>query len=157
MKLMRRARTIKVQLSRFMESKSNILVVDDNPDKLGLIEAALSLAGYHVTTATDGDEALAAIESYQPDLVITDVMMPRMNGYELAQRIRANPSRSLFPSSCRLPPAAALKTCAGHRKSALWATSPIRPISICCWRGPEHCSSSRRTSTFVKKLLLRTI
>ena len=52
-----------------MESKSNILVVDDNPDKLSLIEAALSLAGYHVTTATDGDEALAAIESYQPDLV----------------------------------------------------------------------------------------
>jgi CheY-like chemotaxis protein len=44
-----------------MDSKSNILVVDDNPDKLRLIEAALSLAGYSVTTATDGDEALAAI------------------------------------------------------------------------------------------------
>src|SRR5918993_2799449 len=80
-----------------MESKSNILVVDDNPDKLGLIEAALSLAGYNVTTATDGDEALAAIESYQPDLIITDVMMPRMNGYELAQRIRANPVTKFIP------------------------------------------------------------
>src|SRR5918996_105758 len=80
-----------------MESKSNILVVDDNPDKLGLIEAALSLAGYNVTTATDGDEALTAIESYQPDLVITDVMMPRMNGYELAQRIRANPLTKFIP------------------------------------------------------------
>ena len=80
-----------------MESKSNILVVDDNPDKLGLIEAALILAGYNVTTATDGDEALAAIESYQPDLVITDVMMPRMNGYELAQRIRANPLTKFIP------------------------------------------------------------
>src|SRR4026207_1821636 len=80
-----------------MESKSNILVVDDNPDKLSLIEAALSLAGYHVTTATDGEEALAAIESYQPDLVITDVMMPRMNGYELAQRIRANPLTKFIP------------------------------------------------------------
>ena len=80
-----------------MESKSNILVVDDNPDKLSLIEAALSLAGYNVTKATDGDEALAAIESYQPDLVITDVMMPRMNGYELAQRIRANPITKFIP------------------------------------------------------------
>jgi len=80
-----------------MESKFNILVVDDNPDKLGLIEAALSLAGYNVTTATDGVEALAAIESYQPDLVITDVMMPRMNGYELAQRIRANPLTKFIP------------------------------------------------------------
>jgi diguanylate cyclase (GGDEF)-like protein len=64
---------------------------------LSLIEAALSLAGYNVTTATDGDEALAAIESYQPDLVITDVMMPRMNGYELAQRIRANPVTKFIP------------------------------------------------------------
>ena len=80
-----------------MDPKFNILVVDDNPDKLGLIEAALSLAGYRVTVATDGDEALAAIESYQPDLIITDVMMPRMNGYELAQRIRANPLTKFIP------------------------------------------------------------
>jgi len=80
-----------------MESKSNILVVDDNPDKLELIKAALNLAGYNVTTATDGDDALTAIESYQPDLVITDVMMPRMNGYELAQRIRANPVTKFIP------------------------------------------------------------
>ena len=80
-----------------MEPKSTILIVDDNPDKLGLLEAAFSLAGYNVTTATDGDEALAAIESYQPDLVITDVMMPRMNGYELAQRIRANPVTKFIP------------------------------------------------------------
>lgn len=80
-----------------MEAKSNILIVDDNPDKLGLLEAAFSLAGYNVTTATDGDEALAAIESYQPDLVITDVMMPRMNGYELAQRIRSNPVTKFIP------------------------------------------------------------
>jgi diguanylate cyclase (GGDEF)-like protein len=80
-----------------MEPKANILVVDDNPDKLSLLEAALCLAGYRVTTATDGVEALAAIESYQPDLVITDVMMPRMNGYELAQRIRANPITKFIP------------------------------------------------------------
>ncbi|HEU4432375.1 MAG TPA: diguanylate cyclase [Pyrinomonadaceae bacterium] len=80
-----------------MEPKSTILIVDDNPDKLGLLEAAFTLAGYNVTTATDGDEALAAIESYQPDLVITDVMMPRMNGYELAQRIRSNPLTKFIP------------------------------------------------------------
>src|ERR1043166_7783497 len=86
-----------------MQSKSNILVVDDNPDKLQLIEAALSLAGYHVTTATDGVEALAAIESYQPDLVITDVMMPRMNGYELDQRI------TVFPVTAELRPQTVLR------------------------------------------------
>ena len=94
-----------------MESKSNILVVDDNPDKLNLIKAALALAGYNVTTATDGDEALMAIESYQPDLVITDVMMPRMNGYELAQRIRANPVTKFIP--------VIMQTAAGRRTEDL--------------------------------------
>jgi len=94
-----------------MESKSNILVVDDNPDKLNLIKAALNLAGYNVTTATDGDEALTAIESYQPDLVITDVMMPRMNGYELAQRIRANPVTKFIP--------VIMQTAAGRRTEDL--------------------------------------
>jgi len=94
-----------------MQSKSNILVVDDNPDKLQLIQAALSLAGYQVTTASDGVEALAAIESYQPDLVITDVMMPRMNGYELAQRIRANPVTKFIP--------VIMQTAAGRRAEDL--------------------------------------
>src|ERR687883_895435 len=100
-----------------MESKSNILVVDDNPDKLSLIEAALSLAGYRVTTATDGDEALAAIESYQPDLVITDVMMPRINGYELAQRIRANPVTKFIP--------VIMQTAAGRRSEDLRRASEV--------------------------------
>lgn len=80
-----------------METRSNILVVDDNPDKLQLLEAALRMAGYHVNTATDGEEALAAVASFQPDLIITDVMMPRMNGYELAERIRSNPLTRFIP------------------------------------------------------------
>ena len=100
-----------------MHSKSNILVVDDNPDKLQLIEAALSLAGYQVTTATDGVEALAAIESYQPDLVITDVMMPNMNGYELAQRIRANPVTKFIP--------VIMQTAAGRRAEDLRRASEV--------------------------------
>ncbi len=94
-----------------MDSKSYILVVDDNPDKLNLIKAALNLAGYNVTTATDGEEAITAIESYQPDLVITDVMMPRMNGYELAQRIRANPVTKFIP--------VIMQTAAGRRSEDL--------------------------------------
>jgi diguanylate cyclase (GGDEF)-like protein len=100
-----------------MESKSNILVVDDNPDKLTLIEAALRLAGYNVTTAVDGEEALSALESYQPDLVITDVMMPRLNGYELAQRIRANPATKFIP--------VIMQTAAGHRADEVRRASEV--------------------------------
>lgn len=100
-----------------MEHKSNILVVDDNPDKLSLLETALSLAGYQVHTAKDGDEALAFIESYQPDLVITDVMMPRMNGYELAERIRANPQTRFIP--------VIMQTAAGRRVEDLRRASEV--------------------------------
>ena len=94
-----------------MEPRSNILVVDDNPDKLSLLEMTLRMAGYDVRTASDGEEALSAIESYPPDLVITDVMMPKMNGYELAERIRANPQTKFIPLI--------LQTAAGHNAEDL--------------------------------------
>ena len=77
--------------------KSNILVVDDEPDKLQLLTYALEMAGYTVHTATDGVEGLAFIDSHQPDLIITDVMMPNMDGYEMARRVRANPQTRFIP------------------------------------------------------------
>ncbi len=80
-----------------MVGKSHVLVVDDNPDKLSLLEAALSMAGYEVSTARDGEEGLAAVASFPPDLVIADIMMPRMDGYELARRIRDNPQTRFIP------------------------------------------------------------
>lgn len=80
-----------------MTAKFNVLVVDDEPDKLHLLEVALRVAGYEVRTARDGEEALAAVHSFQPDLVISDVMMPRMDGYELARKMRQNPQTRFIP------------------------------------------------------------
>lgn len=80
-----------------MIGKPNVLVVDDDPDKLSLLEAALTMAGYEVRTARDGAEGLAAIASFEPDLVVSDVMMPGMNGYELARKIRENPQTKFIP------------------------------------------------------------
>ncbi len=80
-----------------MVGKFSVLVVDDDPDKRMLLTVALQMAGYEVRTANDGEEGLQAVESFQPDLIITDVMMPKMDGYELARRVRANPVTRFLP------------------------------------------------------------
>jgi diguanylate cyclase (GGDEF)-like protein len=80
-----------------MLSKFNVLLVEDDEDKRQLLQVALEMAGYNVQTATDGVEGLLAVESHQPDLIVTDVMMPNMDGYEMVRRIRANPSTRFIP------------------------------------------------------------
>jgi diguanylate cyclase (GGDEF)-like protein len=80
-----------------MVGKFHVLVVDDDADKRLLLKVALQMAGWEVQTADDGEAGLAAVESYQPDLIITDVMMPKMDGYELVRRVRANPSTRFIP------------------------------------------------------------
>jgi diguanylate cyclase (GGDEF)-like protein len=80
-----------------MLSKFNVLLVEDDEDKRQLLKVALEMAGYNVQTATDGVEGLLAVESHQPDLIVTDVMMPNMDGYEMVRRIRANPSTRFIP------------------------------------------------------------
>lgn len=71
--------------------------MDDEPDKRQLLATALQLEGYQVETASDGIEGLEAIESHPPDLVICDVMMPRMDGFEMIRRVRANPETAFIP------------------------------------------------------------
>ncbi len=67
---------------------NTILTVDDEPRFVRLIEANLSAAGYKVLTANDGEAALEVIVSHQPDLILLDVMMPEINGFEVLDRIR---------------------------------------------------------------------
>ncbi len=68
-----------------------ILVVDDDPDIARFVEVNLRSAGYEVAVASDGEEALAKAADIRPDLVLLDVMMPRIDGFEVAQRLRRNP------------------------------------------------------------------
>ncbi len=80
-----------------MTPKLSVLVVDDEPDKRSLLAFALESEGYEVHTAEDGELGLSAVETYQPDLIVTDVMMPRMDGYEMVRRIRSNPQTKFIP------------------------------------------------------------
>ncbi|MFH7028213.1 MAG: response regulator transcription factor [Heteroscytonema crispum UTEX LB 1556] len=74
-----------------------ILVVDDDLGTRLSISDYLELSGYSVITADDGQEALAMVDEYHPDLIVTDIVMPRMNGYELVRRVRQQPAFRLLP------------------------------------------------------------
>jgi DNA-binding response OmpR family regulator len=67
---------------------TRILVVDDEPRYLHLLEANLLTEGYEVFTAVDGEQAIEAFSSNQADLILLDVMLPRMDGFTVCQRIR---------------------------------------------------------------------
>jgi diguanylate cyclase (GGDEF)-like protein len=74
-----------------MDVAETILVVDDDPDIARFVEVNLRSVGYDVSVAGDGEEALVKAEELHPDLVLLDVMMPRVDGFEVAQRLRRNP------------------------------------------------------------------
>jgi len=76
---------------------AQILVVDDDRNLRKIIQTNLELAGYEVTAVPNGADAMRALETTQPDLVVLDVMMPAMDGYEVARRIRARPSITHIP------------------------------------------------------------
>ena len=80
-----------------MNQPSKILVVDDDPRNVRLMESILKASGYPVIRAYDGQEALDKIASERPDLVLLDVMMPRMTGLEVCQKVRTQYETRLLP------------------------------------------------------------
>ncbi len=74
-----------------------VLIVEDVPDILRLLEQTLKFKGYRAVTATNGHEALEAIQRERPMLVITDIMMPKLDGFGLVHRLRLNPETREIP------------------------------------------------------------
>jgi class 3 adenylate cyclase len=74
-----------------------ILIVDDNPTNLDILQARLAPHNYEIVTATDGEEALATAREKQPDLILLDIMMPKMDGIEVCRHLRADPSLPFMP------------------------------------------------------------
>ena len=73
------------------DSKGTILVVDDNPDNVEILRAFLESRGYAVAQAPDGRTALAQMEQVRPELVLLDVMMPGMDGWQVCRTIKNHP------------------------------------------------------------------
>ncbi len=80
-----------------VELQAKILVVDDEVKNVKLLEAQLVPRGYAVVTASNGEEALQQVAAEQPDLVLLDVMMPVMDGFEACQRLKDDPETRLIP------------------------------------------------------------
>ncbi len=80
-----------------MSTPAKILVVDDTPKNVKLLDYLLTGKGYAVVTAASGPEALAQVEAKRPDLVLLDVVMPEMSGYEVCRKIRENPATGFLP------------------------------------------------------------
>jgi two-component system alkaline phosphatase synthesis response regulator PhoP len=72
-------------------SRPKVLIADDNPQNVELLEAYLAGLDCDVTTASNGEETLHAVEQDRPDLVLLDIMMPKLSGFEVCKKIRANP------------------------------------------------------------------
>lgn len=80
-----------------MTAQAKILVVDDTDTNIKLLRALLKGAGYEVVTATCGQEGLTAATTEHPDLILLDIMMPDLTGYEVCQRLRATPETRQTP------------------------------------------------------------
>ena len=79
------------------EGSARILIVDDHEDNVELLRARLESWGYHTESATDGEEALHKVEAQPPDLILLDVMMPKIDGIEVARRVKANENLPFIP------------------------------------------------------------
>src|SRR5579883_2393712 len=73
-------------------SPPRVLIADDNPQGVELLEAYLSGTDYEIRTAADGEETLRRVADWHPDLILLDIMMPKISGFEVCKRVRSNPA-----------------------------------------------------------------
>ena len=80
-----------------MRTPPRLLLVDDNPANLDILQTRLAIHGYELLTAVDGEEALTAAREHLPDLILLDVMMPKLDGFEVCKRLKGDASLPFMP------------------------------------------------------------
>ncbi|HEX5688555.1 MAG TPA: response regulator [Roseiflexaceae bacterium] len=111
------------ELPEAEKNRKTILLVDDEFAILSLLQDTLEDAGYLVLAAADGQQALALVSDQAPNLVLTDIMMPRLDGVELARRLRADPRT-------RHIPILAMSAAQRPLKSDMFATILAKPFDL---------------------------
>ncbi|HVA42173.1 MAG TPA: response regulator [Acidimicrobiales bacterium] len=110
---------------------STILVVDDDPVIQKLLQVNFSIEGYQVELAGDGLEALEKAQAVLPDLIVLDVMMPRMNGLEAAKALKADPKTASIPIIMLSAKAQDMDQDAGKEAGVdLYMTKPFDPLDL---------------------------
>lgn len=108
-----------------------ILACDDERHIVRLIQVNLERAGYAVVTAFDGAEALRKVEAERPDLIVLDVMMPKMDGFEVLKRLQANPETRDIPIIMLTAKAQDADVMRGWSSGAsAYLTKPFNPLEL---------------------------
>jgi len=112
-------------------SPVTILVVDDDPVIQKLLEVNFEMEGYHVATANDGAEALATVAARPPDMVVLDVMMPKLDGIEVVRRMKADAATAAVPVLLLSARAQAKDITEGLEAGAdAYMTKPFDPVEL---------------------------
>jgi DNA-binding response OmpR family regulator len=108
-----------------------VLVVDDNVDVIKMVGLMLESVGYEIIAAQSGEQALVKAQTEKPDVVILDIMMPDMDGYEVCRRLRANPNTSHLPILMFTAKATPSDKLAGFQAGADdYLTKPVHPAEL---------------------------
>jgi len=111
--------------------EATVLVVDDDPVIQGLLRVNFEMEGYEVIVAGDGLEGLERARSEQPDVVILDIMMPRMDGLEVARTLKADPATATIPILLLSAKAQEVEVRAGGATGAdAYVTKPFDPLEL---------------------------
>lgn len=86
-----------MQTSDIDISSSRVLIADDIQQNRELLEAYLADEGYEILMAADGQQTMQMVDQHQPDLILLDIMMPRMSGYEVCSQIKSDPAKRAIP------------------------------------------------------------
>lgn len=109
-------------------AKERILAVDDSPTVLQMIKAILESGGYEVLTATDGSEALSVARSQSPDLIVLDVMLPKVDGYKVCRLLKYDQQYRHIPIIMLTAKAEEQQMATGIRTGAdQYLTKPVEP------------------------------
>lgn len=110
---------------------ARVLVVDDDQVIRGLLEVNLEMEGYEVVTAADGQEALDRVADSHPDLVLLDVMMPRVSGWTVAERLKGDDRTRHIPIVCLSARAMEVDVRKGAQLGVdRYVTKPFDPIDL---------------------------